>query len=68
LPALCVYFGFTAAGKVNFLNLLAGTPLFLQSARTPLFGSGYAMLVLWLAVAAAAVTAMILPARKKFVE
>ncbi len=68
LPALCVYFGFAAAGKVNFLNLLAGTPLFLQSARTPLFGSGYAMLVLWLAVAAAAVTAMILPARKKFVE
>lgn len=68
LPALCAYFGLAAAEKVNFLNLLAGTPLFLQSAEASLFGNGYAMLVLWLTVAAAAVTAMLLPAKRMFVK
>ncbi len=33
-----------------------------------LFGNGYAMLVLWLAVAVTAVTAMLLPAKKMFVK
>lgn len=68
LPALCAYFGLAAAEKVNFLNLLAGTPLFLQSAEVSLFGNGYAMLVLWLAVAVAAVTAMMMPAKRMFVK
>ena len=68
LPALCAYFGLAAAEKVNFLNLLAGTPLFLQSAEASLFGNGYAMLVLWLTVAVAAVTAMLLPAKRMFVK
>ncbi len=68
LPALCAAFGFAAADKVNFLNLLAGTPLFLESARTPLLGSGYAMLALWLAAAVSAVAAMMLPAKKMFTE
>ncbi|MGN1128571.1 MAG: hypothetical protein ACI4T6_06395, partial [Candidatus Flemingiibacterium sp.] len=68
LPALCAYFGLAAAEKVNFLNLLAGTPLFLQSAETALLGNGYAMLVLWLFVAAAAVTAMLMPAKRMFVK
>ena len=68
LPALCAYFGLAAAEKVNFLNLLAGTPLFLQSAEVSMFGNGYAMLVLWLVIAVMAVTAMLLPARKMFVK
>ncbi|MGM9624164.1 MAG: hypothetical protein ACI3XM_00520, partial [Eubacteriales bacterium] len=68
LPALCAYFGFAAAEKVNFLNLLAGTPLFLQSAETALFGNGYAMLIMWLFVAVTAVTVMLLPAKKMFVK
>lgn len=68
LPALCAYFGFAAAEKVNFLNLLAGTPLFLQSAEAALFGNGYVMLVLWLAVAVTAVTAMMMPAKRMFVK
>lgn len=33
-----------------------------------LFGNGYAMLVLWLAVAVAAVTAMMMPAKRMFVK
>lgn len=68
LPALCAYYGLAAAENVNFLNLFAGTPLFLQSADAALFGNGYAMLVLWLVVAAAAVTAMLMPAKKMFVK
>lgn len=68
LPALCAYFGLAAAEKVNFLNLLAGTPLFLQSVKLALFGNGYAMLVLWLAVAVTAVTAMMMPAKRMFVK
>ena len=68
LPALCAYFGLAAADKVNFLNLLAGTPIFLQSAEAALFGNGYAMLALWLAVAIAAVSAMMMPAKRMFVK
>ena len=68
LPALCAYFGLAAAEKVSFLNLLAGTPLFLQSAQRALFGSGYAMLALWLVAAMAAVWAMMVPAKKMFVK
>ncbi len=68
LPALCAYFGLAAAEHVNFLNLLAGTPLFLRSAEMSLFGNGYAMLTLWLAVAIAAVSAMMMPAKRMFVK
>ena len=68
LPALCAYFGLAAAEHVNFLNLLAGTPLFLRSAEMALFGNGYAMLTLWLAVAVAAVSAMMMPAKRMFVK
>ncbi len=68
LPALCAYFGLAAAEHVNFLNLLAGTPLFLRSAEMSLFGNGYAMLTLWLAVAIAAVSAMMMPAKRMFVQ
>ena len=68
LPALCAYFGLSAAEHVNFLNLFAGTPLFLQSAEVALFGNGYAMLTLWLAIAVAAVSAMMMPAKRMFVK
>ena len=68
LPALCAYFGLAAAEHVNFLNLLAGTPLFLRSSEMALFGNGYSMLTLWLAVAVAAVTAMMIPAKRMFVK
>lgn len=68
LPALCAYFGLAAAEKVNFLNLLAGTPLFLQSTELSLFGGGYSMLTLWLLVAVAAVVAMMMPAKRMFVK
>ncbi len=68
LPALCAYFGLAAAEHVNFLNLLAGTPLFLRSAEMSLFGNGYAMLSLWLALADAADTAMMMPAKRMFVK
>ena len=33
-----------------------------------LFGNGYALLTLWLAVAVAAVTAMMMPAKRMFVK
>ena len=33
-----------------------------------LFGNGYAMLTLWFAVAIAAVTAMMMPAKRMFVK
>ncbi|MGN1410597.1 MAG: hypothetical protein ACI4XJ_10555 [Eubacteriales bacterium] len=68
LPALCAYFGLASAEKISFLNLLAGTPLFIQSAEVSLFGNGYAMLVLWLIVAAAAVAVMLWPAKRMFVK
>jgi hypothetical protein len=53
---------------VSFLSLLAGTPLFLDSARLSLFGSGWSMLALWIAAAGIAVTALLWPARKMFVK
>ncbi|MBP3919430.1 MAG: hypothetical protein J6I50_09735 [Clostridia bacterium] len=68
LPALCVSFGFTAAEPVNFLNLFAGTPLFLQSAKAAMFGNGYSMLLLWLVIAVMAVVAMMMPAKRMFVK
>jgi hypothetical protein len=67
LPALCATLGLSAAEKVNFLNLLAGTPLWLQSAASP-FGSDFALLTLWIAVFAAAVAALSVSARKMFVK
>jgi len=67
LPALCAAFGLAAAEKVNFLNLLAGTPLVLQS-MTGAFGDGWAMLALWIAAAGAAVGAMTISARRMFVR
>ena len=68
LPALCAYFGLAAAEKLNFLNLLAGTPLFIESSESALFGNSLAMLTLWLIAAAAAVAALLFPARKMFTE
>ena len=68
LPALFAAFGWRAAERVSFLSLLAGTPLFLDSARLSLFGSGWAMLALWIAAAGIAVTALLWPARKMFVK
>ncbi len=68
LPALCAAFGMTAADKISFLNLLAGTPLVLESFRVSLFGSGWAMLALWLSVAGIAVSAMLASARRMFVR
>lgn len=68
LPALCAYFGLAAAEKLNFLNLLAGTPLFIASSEAALLGNSLAMLTLWLIAAAAAVAALLFPARKMFTE
>lgn len=68
LPGLFAYFGLAAADKVSFLNLLAGTPLFLESAKCSLFGSGWSMLAVWIAAAGCAVIAMLVPAKKMFVR
>ena len=68
LPALCAYFGLKAAEKVSFLNLLAATPLVLQSASESLAGSGWTMLALWMCAAAAAVTCMMISAGRMFVR
>ena len=68
LPALCAYFGLAAAERLNFLNLLAGTPLFIESSESALFGNSLVMLTLWLIAAAAAVAALLFPARKMFTE
>ncbi|MBQ2725054.1 MAG: hypothetical protein IJF78_05040 [Clostridia bacterium] len=38
------------------------------STNLALFGNGYAMLTLWLAVAIAAVSAMMMPAKRMFVK
>ena len=68
LPALCAYFGLKAAEKISFLNLLAGTPLVLQSSSAALFGSGWTMLAVWILAVSAAVWCMMLSARKMFVK
>ncbi len=68
LPALFAAFGWQAAERVSFLSLLAGTPLFLDSARVSLFGSGWAMLALWIAAAGVAVSALVGSARRMFVK
>ena len=68
LPGLFAYFGLAAADKVSFLNLLAGTPIFIESAKCSLFGSGWSMLALWIAAAGCAVFAMLVPAKKMFVK
>ncbi|MBE6724360.1 MAG: hypothetical protein E7576_04030 [Ruminococcaceae bacterium] len=68
LPALFAAFGWRAAERVSFLSLLAGTPLFLDSARLSLFGSGWAMLALWIAAAGVAVSALVGSARRMFVK
>jgi len=68
LPALCAAFGLAAAERVNYLNLLAGTPLVLQSATLSLFGSDFAMLALWIAAFGTAVGAAVMSARKMFVK
>ncbi|MBR4205732.1 MAG: hypothetical protein IKQ92_09670 [Clostridia bacterium] len=67
-PALLAAFGWQAAQRVNFLSLLAGTPLFLDSAKLGLFGSGWSMLALWIAAAGIGVAALMWPAKKMFVE
>ena len=68
LPALCAAFGLAAAEKLNYLNLLAGTPLWLMSAKSSLFGSDFALLTLWIAVFAAAVAAALASAKRMFVK
>ncbi len=68
MPALCAAFGLAAAERINFLNLLAGTPLVLQSMNVGAFGSGWGMLALWIAIAGIAVGAMTISARKMFVK
>ena len=68
LPALCAYFGLKAAEKVSFLNLLAATPLVLESASAALFGSGWTMLALWILAVTAAVACMMVSAGKMFVK
>ncbi len=68
LPAFCVGFGISAAEPLNFLNLLAGTPILINSAETALFGSDWGMLAIWITAAAAAVGAVMMPARKMYVK
>lgn len=68
LPALCAAFGLAAAEKLNYLNLLAGTPLWLMSARSSLFGSDFALLTVWILAFGAAVTAALASARRVFVK
>ncbi len=68
LPAFCVGFGISAAEPLNFLNLLAGTPILLSSAEAALFGSDWGMLAIWITAAAAAVGAVMMPARKMYVK
>ena len=68
LPAFCVGFGISAAEPLNFLNLLAGTPILINSAETALFGSDWGMLAIWITAAAAAVGGIMMPARKMYVK
>ena len=68
LPAFCVGFGISAAEPLNFLNLLAGTPILLGSAEMSLFGSDWGMLAIWLTAAAAVVGGIMMPARKMYVK
>ncbi|MBO7177414.1 MAG: hypothetical protein J6W14_08550 [Clostridia bacterium] len=68
LPALCAAFGLAAAEKLNYLNLLAGTPLWLMSAQSTLFGSDFTLLTLWIAVFATAVAALTVSAKRMFVQ
>lgn len=68
LPAFCVGFGISAAEPLNFLNLLAGTPILINSAETALFGSDWGMLAIWITAAAAAVAGIMMPARKMYVK
>ena len=68
LPAFCVGFGISAAEPLNFLNLLAGTPILLGSAEMSLFGSDWGMLAIWITAAAAAIGGIMMPARKMYVK
>ncbi len=68
LPALCGYFGLSAAENVNFLNLFAATPLFVRSASYGLFGSDMGMLLLWLTGFSLAVLIALRSAKKMYVK
>ncbi len=68
LPAFCVGFGISAAEPLNFLNLLAGTPILINSAEAALFGSDWGMLAIWVTAASVAVGAIMVPAKKMFVK
>lgn len=68
LPAFCVALGIGAAEPINFLNLLAGTPIVLQSAQAALFGSDWGMLAIWITAAALAVGAVMMPAKRMYVK
>ena len=68
LPAFCVGFGISAAEPLNFLNLLAGTPILLGSAEMSLFGSDWGMLAIWITAAAAVIGGIMMPARRMYVK
>ncbi|MBQ8497983.1 MAG: hypothetical protein IJ489_11095 [Clostridia bacterium] len=68
LPAVCVYFGITAAQKINFLNLFAVTPLVLTSAEYAWLGSGWTMLAVWISLIGVMTTLLLSVAKRMFVK
>ncbi len=68
LPAVCVYFGVSAAQKINFLNLFAGTPLVLVSADYAWLGSGWTMLAVWISLIGVMTTLLLSVAKRMFVK
>ena len=68
LPAVCVYFGISAAQRINFLNLFAGTPLVLVSADYAWLGSGWTMLAVWISLVGVMTTLLLSVAKRMFVK
>lgn len=68
LPAICVYFGITAAQKINFLNFFSGTPLVLTSAQYAWLGSGWTMLAVWISLMGMITTLLLSVAKRMFVK
>jgi hypothetical protein len=68
LPAVCVYFGISAAQRINFLNLFAGTPLVLVSADYAWLGSGWTMLSVWISLVGVMTTLLLSVAKRMFVK
>ena len=67
-PAVCVYFGISAAQRINFLNLFAGTPLVLVSADYAWLGSGWTMLAVWISLVGVMTTLLLSVAKRMFVK